>query len=625
MKRENPLFFLFKKLSWPVGLIVAAITISSLGSLSGLLVPLFTGRIVDKFSVSHINWNLIALFGGIFVINALLSGLGLYLLSKIGEKIIYAIRSVLWEHIIQLKMPFFDKNESGQLMSRLTDDTKVINEFISQKLPNLLPSIVTLVGSLIMLFILDWKMTLLTFITIPIFVLIMIPLGRIMQKISTSTQSEIANFSGLLGRVLTEMRLVKISNTERLELDNAHKNLNEIYKLGLKQAKIAAVVQPISGIVMLLTIAIILGFGALEIATGAITAGTLIAMIFYVIQLSMPLINLSTLVTDYKKAVGASSRIYEIMQEPIEPTEALEDSENVLIDDGVLSFEHVDFKYDVKKILDDVSFQIPQGQVSAFVGPSGSGKSTIFNLIERMYEIESGDIKYGHESVYDIPLSKWRRKIGYVMQSNSMMSGTIRDNILYGINRHVSDEELINYAKLANCHDFIMQFDEGYDTLVGERGLKLSGGQRQRIDIARSFVKNPDILLLDEATANLDSESELKIQEALETLMEGRTTIVIAHRLSTIKKAGQIIFLDKGQVTGKGTHSELMASHAKYKNFVVSQKINRLILYISKLGANTHIPSRKLKCGTLMDIDVNKLLQAFVYFKSFEKLRHNNS
>lgn len=573
MKRENPLFFLFKKLSWPVGLIVAAITISSLGSLSGLLVPLFTGRIVDKFSVSHINWNLIALFGGIFVINALLSGLGLYLLSKIGEKIIYAIRSVLWEHIIQLKMPFFDKNESGQLMSRLTDDTKVINEFISQKLPNLLPSIVTLVGSLIMLFILDWKMTLLTFITIPIFVLIMIPLGRIMQKISTSTQSEIANFSGLLGRVLTEMRLVKISNTERLELDNAHKNLNEIYKLGLKQAKIAAVVQPISGIVMLLTIAIILGFGALEIATGAITAGTLIAMIFYVIQLSMPLINLSTLVTDYKKAVGASSRIYEIMQEPIEPTEALEDSENVLIDDGVLSFEHVDFKYDVKKILDDVSFQFPQGQVSAFVGPSGSGKSTIFNLIERMYEIESGDIKYGLESVYDIPLSKWRRKIGYVMQSNSMMSGTIRDNILYGINRHVSDEELINYAKLANCHDFIMQFDEGYDTLVGERGLKLSGGQRQRIDIARSFVKNPDILLLDEATANLDSESELKIQEALETLMEGRTTIVIAHRLSTIKKAGQIIFLDKGQVTGKGTHSELMASHAKYKNFVVSQKL----------------------------------------------------
>ena len=574
MKEQNPLFFLFKRLSWPYGLIIAAVIITSLGSLSGLLVPLFTGRLVDKFSVSSINWGMIAIFGSIFLINALLSGIGLYLLSKIGEKIIYAIRSLLWEHIIQLKMPFFDKNESGQLMSRLTDDTKVINEFISQKLPNLLPSVLTLIGSLVMLFIMDWKLTLLTFITIPVFILIIVPLGRVMQKISTNTQSEIANFSGLLGRVLTEMRLVKVSNTERLELDNAHTNLKKIYRLGLKQAKISAVVQPISGVVMLLTIAIILGFGALEIGTGAITPGTLIAMIFYVIQLSMPLINLSTLVTDYKKAVGASSRIYEIMQEPIEPTEALSESKDATIIDGELVFEHVDFKYDVKKILEDVSFSIPQGEVSAFVGPSGSGKSTIFNLIERMYDIERGDIKYGNQSIFDIPLSKWRTKIGYVMQSNSMMSGTIRDNILYGINRKVDDEELIEYAKLANCHDFIMQFDEGYDTMVGERGLKLSGGQRQRIDIARSFVKNPDILLLDEATANLDSESELKIQEALETLMEGRTTVVIAHRLSTIKKAGQIVFIDKGEVTGKGTHHELMASHDKYRHFVTSQKLS---------------------------------------------------
>lgn len=574
MKEQNPLFFLFKRLSWPYGLIIAAVIITSLGSLSGLLVPLFTGRLVDKFSVSSINWGMIAIFGSIFLVNALLSGIGLYLLSKIGEKIIYAIRSLLWEHIIQLKMPFFDKNESGQLMSRLTDDTKVINEFISQKLPNLLPSVLTLIGSLVMLFIMDWKLTLLTFITIPVFILIIVPLGRVMQKISTNTQSEIANFSGLLGRVLTEMRLVKVSNTERLELDNAHTNLKKIYRLGLKQAKISAVVQPISGVVMLLTIAIILGFGALEIGTGAITPGTLIAMIFYVIQLSMPLINLSTLVTDYKKAVGASSRIYEIMQEPIEPTEALSESKDVTIIDGELVFEHVDFKYDVKKILEDVSFSIPQGEVSAFVGPSGSGKSTIFNLIERMYDIERGDIKYGNQSIFDIPLSKWRTKIGYVMQSNSMMSGTIRDNILYGINRKVDDEELIEYAKLANCHDFIMQFDEGYDTMIGERGLKLSGGQRQRIDIARSFVKNPDILLLDEATANLDSESELKIQEALETLMEGRTTVVIAHRLSTIKKAGQIVFIDKGEVTGKGTHHELMASHDKYRHFVTSQKLS---------------------------------------------------
>ena len=575
MKQHNPLFFLFKRLSWPYGLIITAVVISSLGSLSGLLIPLFTGRLVDKFSTNNMNWNIVVLFASIFIINALLSGLGIYLLSKIGEKMIYGIRSLLWEHMIKLKMPFFDKNESGQLMSRLTDDTKVINDFISQKLPQLLPAIITLIGSIIMLFIMDWQMTLLTFIAIPIFMGIMIPLGRRMQKISKHTQAEIANFSGLLGRVLTEMRLVKISNTEQKELNNAHYNLNEIYKLGLRQAKIVAIIQPISSVIMLLMIAIILGFGAIRIATGAITAGALIAMIFYVMQLSMPLMNLSTLVTDYKKAVGASQRIYEIMQEPVEPMEQLNPIANINIENGALEFNNVEFKYDVKTILDHVSFRIPQGDISAFVGPSGSGKSTIFNLIERMYDIDNGDITYGNESIYDIPITNWRNKIGYVMQSNSMMTGTIRDNILYGINRTVSDEELIKYAKLANCHDFIMQFDEGYDTLVGERGLKLSGGQRQRIDIARSFVKNPDILLLDEATANLDSESEQKIQEALEVLMKGRTTIVIAHRLSTIKKAGQIIFIDQGRVTGEGTHDELMKYHEKYHQFVTTQNLNK--------------------------------------------------
>lgn len=575
MKQHNPLFFLFKRLSWPYALIITAVIISSLGSLSGLLIPLFTGRLVDKFSTNNINWNIVVLFASIFIINALLSGLGIYLLSKIGEKMIYGIRSLLWEHMIKLKMPFFDKNESGQLMSRLTDDTKVINDFISQKLPQLLPAIITLIGSIIMLFIMDWQMTLLTFIAIPIFMGIMIPLGRRMQKISKHTQAEIANFSGLLGRVLTEMRLVKISNTEQKELNNAHYNLNEIYKLGLRQAKIVAIIQPISSVIMLLMIAIILGFGAIRIATGAITAGALIAMIFYVMQLSMPLMNLSTLVTDYKKAVGASQRIYEIMQEPVEPMEQLNPIANINIENGALEFNNVEFKYDVKTILDHISFRIPQGDISAFVGPSGSGKSTIFNLIERMYDIDTGDITYGNKSIYDIPITNWRSKIGYVMQSNSMMTGTIRDNILYGINRTVSDEELIKYAKLANCHDFIMQFDEGYDTLVGERGLKLSGGQRQRIDIARSFVKNPDILLLDEATANLDSESEQKIQEALEVLMKGRTTIVIAHRLSTIKKAGQIIFIDQGRVTGEGTHDELMKYHEKYHQFVTTQNLNK--------------------------------------------------
>lgn len=573
MKARNPLVFLLKKISWPVGLIIVAVTIASIGSLTGLLVPLFTGQLVDKFTFESISPVFIIALVAVFLVNAVLSGFGYYLLNKIGEKIIYAIRSVLWEHIIHLKMPFFDKNESGQLMSRLTDDTKVINDFISQKLPGFFPAVITLIGSLIMLFVLDWQMTLLTFITIPIFILVIVPLGKIMQKISTNTQTEIANFSGLLGRVLTEMRLVKVANTEKLELDKAHSNLKTIYNLGLKQAKIAAVVQPISGIIMLITIGIILGFGGMRIASGAISAGTLVAMIFYVLNLSIPLINISTLVTDYKKAVGASQRIYEILHEPLENIAApnLQDE----IPTGDLKFDHVYFGYDDTPVLKDVSFNVLRGEVTAFVGPSGSGKSTLFSLIERMYEIDQGGIYYDGTSIDALSLTDWRRKIGYVMQSNAMMNGTIRDNILYGVDREVPEEELIHYAKLANCHEFIMEFEQGYDTIVGERGLKLSGGQRQRIDIARSFVKNPDILLLDEATANLDSESERKIQEALDILMENRTTIVIAHRLSTIKKAGQIIFLDHGEVTGKGRHEELMQTHAMYQQFVETQNLTQ--------------------------------------------------
>ncbi|MFP4946544.1 ABC transporter ATP-binding protein [Staphylococcus pseudintermedius] len=573
MKARNPLVFLLKKISWPVGLIIVAVTIASIGSLTGLLVPLFTGQVVDKFTFESISPVFIIALVAVFLVNAVLSGFGYYLLNKIGEKIIYAIRSVLWEHIIHLKMPFFDKNESGQLMSRLTDDTKVINDFISQKLPGFFPAVITLIGSLIMLFVLDWQMTLLTFITIPIFILVIVPLGKIMQKISTNTQTEIANFSGLLGRVLTEMRLVKVANTEKLELDKAHSNLKTIYNLGLKQAKIAAVVQPISGIIMLITIGIILGFGGMRIASGAISAGTLVAMIFYVLNLSIPLINLSTLVTDYKKAVGASQRIYEILHEPLENIAApnLQDE----IPTGDLKFDHVYFGYDDTPVLKDVSFNVLRGEVTAFVGPSGSGKSTLFSLIERMYEIDQGGIYYDGTSIDALSLTDWRRKIGYVMQSNAMMNGTIRDNILYGVDREVPEEELIHYAKLANCHEFIMGFEQGYDTIVGERGLKLSGGQRQRIDIARSFVKNPDILLLDEATANLDSESERKIQEALDILMENRTTIVIAHRLSTIKKAGQIIFLDHGEVTGRGRHEELMQTHAMYQQFVETQNLTQ--------------------------------------------------
>ncbi|WP_314348299.1 ABC transporter ATP-binding protein [Mammaliicoccus vitulinus] len=571
MKNENPLLYLLKKVDWPKKMVFAAMFLSILGSLSGLLVPLFTGKLVDTFNAENLDLRMVWLFIGIFLANAVLSGIGTYLLSKIGEKTIYSIRAKLWKHLINLNMGFFDKNESGQLMSRITDDTNVINLFISEKAPSVLPSLLTLIGSIVMLFILDWQMTLMTVLILPIFIGIMIPLGKKMGKISKDTQTEISKFSGILGRVLTEMKLVKVTTSEKNELEKTKVTLLGIYNLGLKEAKIRAIISPLSGIIMTLTVAIILGFGGIRVSSGAITAGTLVAMIFYVVQLSAPILSFSMFITDYKKAVGASERIYEIYQEETEKEGS--DSNRPITDYQDITFKNVSFGYDDTTIIKDLSLSIHSGEVTAFVGPSGSGKSTLFSLIERLYPIEQGEILYGNESIEDISLKYWRQKIGYVMQSNAMMSGTIRDNLTYGINEAVSDETLIHYTKMARCYDFIMEFPHGFDTEIGERGTKLSGGQRQRIDIARSFIKNPDILLLDEATANLDSESEYYIQQALNELMKDRTTIVIAHRLATIKKANQIIFLDKGKITGAGTHNDLIQSHDKYRHFVNTQSL----------------------------------------------------
>ncbi|WP_436870068.1 ABC transporter ATP-binding protein [Mammaliicoccus sciuri] len=571
MTKQNPLLYLLKKVDWPKKLVFTAMTLSILGSLSGLLVPLFTGKLVDTFNAESLDLRMVWLFIGVFLVNAVLSGIGTYLLSKIGEKTIYSIREKLWKHLINLKMSFFDKNESGQLMSRITDDTNVINLFISEKAPSVLPSLLTLIGSIVMLFILDWQMTLMTFLILPIFIGIMVPLGRKMGKISKDTQTEISRFSGILGRVLTEMKLVKVTASEEKELEKTKGTLLGIYDLGLKEAKIRAIISPLSGVIMTLTVAVILGFGGIRVSSGAITAGTLVAMIFYVVQLSAPILNFSMFLTDYKKAVGASERIYEIYQEEAEKRG--DDHNQPITNHQDITFENVSFGYEDNPVIKDLSLSIRSGEVTAFVGPSGSGKSTLFSLIERLYPIDHGQILYGNQPIDDISLKYWRQKIGYVMQSNAMMSGTIRDNLTYGVYSEVDEEKLVHYTKMARCYDFIMAFPQGFDTEIGERGTKLSGGQRQRIDIARSFIKNPDILLLDEATANLDSESEFYIQQALNELMKDRTTIVIAHRLATIKKANQIVFLDKGKITGVGTHQELLASHDKYRHFVNTQSL----------------------------------------------------
>ncbi|MCH4535931.1 ABC transporter ATP-binding protein [Staphylococcus haemolyticus] len=569
LMEKKPLVFLVKKTKWPYKLILLAVFFSSISSLLGLIIPLVTGKFIDHFSVNGLDTKYIYFFIIIFLSNTFFGGLGLYLLSKIGESFIFHLRNNLSSHILNTNISFFDNNETGNVISRIIDDTNVINNFITQQLPNILPASISLFGSLIMLFILDWKTTLITLLVIALLFLIMLPLSKIINKVSTETQNKTADFSADFNRILNEIRIVKSAVTEKSEANKLTNSLKSLYVLGLKKAKITSIIQPISGLLVLLTVGIILIYGGIRVSNSEITVGTLIAMLFFVTRLTGPLADISTVMTDYQKANGASVRISEIFQEDIENKY----NSNALVPkfDSDIHFKNVSFKYYEHSdnwILKNISFSIPYNKTTAIVGPSGSGKTTILSLLERFYTVSEGDILIGNKSIYEYELNKWRKGIGYVMQTNTLMTGTIKQNIFYGTDFNLSKESLHEYSKLANSFDFITNLKYGFDTFVGEKGAKLSSGQIQRINITRNFVKNPKLLLLDEATSNLDSQSENYIHHSLSKLSKNRTTLIIAHRLATIRNADNIIFLDNGVITGEGSHQELLQNHKKYYDFV---------------------------------------------------------
>lgn len=565
--KNNILIYLIHKTKIPKLIIILAMLISVVGTLIGLAIPIYTGKVVDQ--ISNINITMIILFVVVFISSALLEGLGMYLLCKSGEVIIYHLRLNLWKHLIYLKMDFFDDNESGQLMSRIIEDTNIINTFISERLPSVIPSLITLIGAVVMLLILDWQITLLTFITIPILLMMIIPLSNKVESISIKNQNEAALFNGLLNRVLTNIILVKITVSEKKEIKNASDNLKKLYELGLKEAKIKSIITPIVSIVMLCVIATLLGFGGYRVSSKAITSGTLIAMIFYVFQLTSPILSFSLLLTDYKKSLGASRRIYDIYQENKE--EDINEKSFINRYQCNVKFENVYFSYKDKIVLEDVTFDANFGEITAIVGPSGSGKTTIFNLIDRIYDLETGSIYIYNKNIKDINIYDLRKQIGYVSQDNLMMMGSIRENLLYGIDNTYSEEKIRESLELSDCMSFVNKMNNGLNENIGESGSKLSGGQKQRLDIARVLLRQSRILLLDEITSNLDSESENNIQRVLENIKKNHTILIIAHRLSTIKKADKIIFVDNGKVTGIGSHEYLLKNHQKYYQYVQSQ------------------------------------------------------
>ncbi|MBE0339277.1 ABC transporter ATP-binding protein [Paenibacillus sp. 23TSA30-6] len=553
----------------PKAILVIALILTLIQTIAGLVVPLMTKGLIDGLTFSSLNRMVILGLLGAFVLQAVASAVSIYMLNYAGHKIVANLRKRLWHKILSLPIPYFDRNRSGDTMSRVTNDTSLIMNLITEYLVNLISNVIAIIGGIALLFYLDWVMTLIIMAIVPLTALILFPVGRKMYRISKKQQDEMADLTSVLSQVIGEIRLVKAYGTESREAQAGEDRIYRMFRFGLQESRILALVGPISTFLLTAVLVIILGVGGVRVASGVLTAGDLVAFILLLFQVITPMAQFTTLYSRLQKVVGATERIQTILdheEEPLElKQEATKESRDIVLRDVAFSYT------EGEEVLHHASLVIPANRTTAFVGPSGSGKSTLFSLLERFYVPDTGEIRYGDEPISLYTLSSWRSKIGYVSQESSMMTGTVRDNITYGLGREADLEEVRQAATMAYADAFIMDLPQGYETEVGERGMKLSGGQRQRIAIARALLRSPDILMLDEATSSLDSSSEHEVQKALANLMEGRTTIVIAHRLSTVVHSDQIIVLDKGKVTGAGTHAELVESHEVYRELAQKQ------------------------------------------------------
>lgn len=534
---------------------------------ANLFVPQLAQKLINNFK--SISPTLAILTVVIFIAGLITSALSGLLLGIFGENVVSKLRKQLWQKLLKMPVKYFDDVKTGEISSRLVNDTSQVKDLLASTLPNAMTSLLQFVGALVIMLAMDWRMTLLMFVAVPLVILVMLPVMNQSRKIGRVRQDELAKFASDSTDVLGEVRLVKSSNGEEHELAKGNHRIDNLYHVGRKEALINSVTQPITNMLMMIMFLGILGYGAIRVMNGAMTMGALVSFLMYLFQIISPVVVISQLFNNMAKTSGATERIQQILTEP---EEFATDKAEKDIANAPLRFENVDFAYEEgKPVLRDVSFETKPNAVLAFAGPSGGGKSTIFSLIERFYQPTGGKILIGEENIENVDLAKWRAQIGLVSQDAAVMPGTIRDNLTYGLRREVSDEELWDALRMAYADGFVSKMEDQLETEIGERGIKLSGGQRQRIAIARAFLRDPKILMLDEATASLDAESEAMVQKALGDLMQGRTTLVIAHRLSTIVDADKIYFIENGTVSGAGTHQELLKTTPLYAQYVKDQ------------------------------------------------------
>lgn len=556
-------------------LLSVAILLSIIQTSLSLAVPLIAKDLVDLLVVNEFNIFIILGLILVFILQVSFSGISLYMMIYIGEKIIVRLREDLWRRVVKFPVKFYDANNSGEIMSRITNDTNVMKSFFVDHLIPFFTGLITIVGSLVILFIIDWTIAMIFLLVFPLAFLVLSPLGKKMYSVSKNLQNETASFQGDLGRVLSDIRLVKLSVAENKEAVQGGERARRLYSHGLESGKIIAMVSPLITTTILMVLVCIFGYGGYQVAKGTLSTGELVAIVFYIFQIMTPVTLMAQFFTQSQKAMGATERVNLLLEEELEESiVSHEDNIKKENEDGI-TFSNVGFSYSKKReILNNISFTAEKGKKTAIVGESGVGKTTLFSLLERFYIIDSGDVFHNGKSIYSYDLNKWREKIAYVSQETPIMEGSIRSNLVYGVKREISDFNIFSALKRSNLDSFVSSLPHGLDTEVGERGIRLSGGQKQRMAIARAIIRDPEILLLDEATAHLDSKSEALVQEALNHLMKDRTTIIIAHRLSTVMDADCIVVIQNGKVSGYGSHHELYKTNQLYQKLVDQQTIS---------------------------------------------------
>jgi len=544
-----------------------------LGSVTSLLGPYFVGVAVDSYIRTG---NIPGLYGlvlqllGIYLTGYAAQSLQAALMARISQKALRQLRKDLFEHLQTLSLSFFDRRTHGEMMSRLTNDIDAINVALSMSFTQLIGSFLSIFGILIAMFALNIWLTLGSLVVIPLMVFVTVIIGSRTLSGFRNLQNRLGRLNSTMEETISGERVVQAFSRQDTVLRDFDEANTAVRDLAIRANAYALVTMPIVHVMSSIGIAVVAGLGGWMAIQGTVTIGVITSFMFYVRNFSMPLQQLANLYNSIQTALAGAERIFEIIDEKPQITDKPE-AVSLKAIKGDVVFDHVDFCYTEKvPILKDMSFHAEPGQMIAFVGPTGAGKTTMVNVLGRFYDIQGGSIRIDGVDIRDVTKDSMRRQLGTVLQDNFLFADTVMENIRYG-NLEATDKDCILAAKLANADQFITRLPEGYKTMLTERGSNLSQGQRQLLAIARAVIADPKILILDEATSSVDTRTEIRIQEALLKLMEGRTSFVIAHRLSTIRKADQVLVIRDGKIVERGNHESLLDQRGFYYHLYMSQ------------------------------------------------------